>query len=128
RQRSLGRRLAPTGHADLGEDAPQSGLPCDPPDGQRAPSPLETCAHEGVMPPLATWETQAVSLAAPMSLEEAAAVTHPVDAVEAGDAVKAGNAEPGEAVREERCDKQDSDKACLRQIRHLLPRLEADVL
>ena len=30
-----------------------------PPDGQSAPSALETCAHDGVMPPLATWETQA---------------------------------------------------------------------
>jgi hypothetical protein len=32
-------------------------LVCDPPDGQRAPSALESCAHEGVIPPLATWET-----------------------------------------------------------------------
>jgi hypothetical protein len=29
-------------------------LVCDPPDAQRAPSALETCAHEGVMPPWAT--------------------------------------------------------------------------
>ena len=80
------------------------------------------------MPPLATRETQArVRIRFP-GLEEAAAVTHPVDAVEAGNAVKAGEVEKGEAVREERCDEQDSDKACLCQIRHLLPLLEADVL
>jgi hypothetical protein len=54
-------------------------LLCDPPDGQRAPSALETCAHEGVMPPLATWETQARVARELPGLEEAAAVAHPVD-------------------------------------------------
>ncbi|MGH3053577.1 MAG: hypothetical protein ACRDL7_01195 [Gaiellaceae bacterium] len=57
--RSLARRLAAPDHADLGKDSPQSALVCDPPDGQRAPSALETCAHKGVMPPSSTWETRA---------------------------------------------------------------------
>ncbi len=78
RPRSLTRRVAPAGHADLGEDPPQSALLCDPPDGERAPSALETCAHEGLMPPLATWETQARGpLIDPRSPREAAAVAHP---------------------------------------------------
>ncbi len=40
RTRSLTRRFAPAGHADLGEDSPQSTLMCDPPDGESAPSAL----------------------------------------------------------------------------------------
>ena len=48
RLRSLARRVALAGHADLGKDSPQSALLCDPPDGQRAPRALETCAHDGV--------------------------------------------------------------------------------
>jgi len=74
---------------------------CDPPDGQGAPSALETCAHDGVMPPLATWETQARSRCRFPGLEEAAAVAHSVDAVEAVEAVEA---EASEEVREERCE------------------------
>src|SRR5205085_515801 len=57
RLRSLARRLATAGHADLGEDPAKPALVCDPPDGQRAASTLETCAHGRVIPPLATWET-----------------------------------------------------------------------
>jgi hypothetical protein len=106
RPRSLARRFGPADHADLGKDAPQSALVCDPPDGQSAPSALETCAHDGLMPPLATWEThRARSRACRFpGLEEAAAVAHPVDAV------LAMEAEASEEVREERCDEQEVDK------------------
>ena len=38
--RALPRRVAPTGHADLGKDSPQSALVCDPPDGESAPRAL----------------------------------------------------------------------------------------
>ena len=34
------RNVAPTGHADLGKDSPQSALVCDPPDGESAPRAL----------------------------------------------------------------------------------------
>src|SRR3954453_10435910 len=55
-------------------------------------------------------------------LEEAAAVAHAVDAAQAW------YAEAREGVREERCEKHEIDKLCLRQVRPLLPCLEADVL
>jgi hypothetical protein len=103
RPRSLARRFGPADHADLGKDSPQSALVCDPPDGQSAPSALETCAHDGVMPPLATWETQARDRACRfpgLQVEEAAAVAHSV-----------GAAEAREEVREERCDEQEIDEA-----------------
>jgi len=59
---------------------------------------------------LATWETQArVALVLP-GLEEAAAVAHPVGAAEAGNPVETGQVEPGEAVREERCDEQEKNE------------------
>ena len=54
------RGFATAGHADLREDAPQPTPVCDPPDGQRASSALETCAHVGLMPPLASWETRSL--------------------------------------------------------------------
>jgi len=57
RLRAFARRFSPAGNADLGQDSPQPTLVCDPPDGQRAASALETCAHGGVMPPLTTRET-----------------------------------------------------------------------
>lgn len=105
RPRSLARRLGPADHADLGKDAPQSALVCDPPDGQSAPSTLETCAHDGVMPPLATWETQARGRACRSpGLKEAAAVAHSSGA-------ETGKAEAREEVREERCDEQEVDEA-----------------
>src|SRR5579884_498587 len=64
------------------------------------------------MPPLATWETQArVALSFPGLPEEAAAVAH---------AVPTRPVEAREEVREERCDEEKVDEACLRQIRHLL--------
>jgi hypothetical protein len=78
---------------------------CDPPDGQRAPSTLETCAHDGVMPPLATRETQAQGRACRFpGLEEAAAVAHP-------GGVETEKAEAREEVREERCHEQEVDEA-----------------
>ena len=92
---------------------------CGPPDGQSAPSALETCSHEIVMPPLAAWETQARIARGLPGLEEAAAVTH---------AEPADEAEACEAIGEERCDEHERDEPCLRQIRHLLPLLEANVL
>ena len=78
---------------------------CDPPDGESAPRALETCAHEGVMPPLATWETQARSRLAFPGLEEAAAVAHS-ERPDAGER----DTEASEEIREERCDEQDIDE------------------
>jgi hypothetical protein len=73
------------------------------------------------MPPLATWETQARVASVLPGLEEAAAVTHPVNA-------NAGETDTREEIREERCGEQEIDEPCFRQIRHLLPFLEADIL
>src|SRR5437899_10280463 len=70
------------------------------------------------MPPLATWETLArVARVLPGRLE-AAAVAHPVPQ----------RRHVGEEVSAERGDEQEIDEPCLRQIRHLLPSLEADIL